>query len=207
MKPCPKCGVDNGDAAFECNACGVVFERYGRHKLRRPRPRQVAGIGAVLVILILVLFTVFMMDTGLKEPVVRIVAGADTSDTGDSDTTVELTILEPARVAAIEVVIIPTQEGNRWLADVYMMATDNTASPTQIDGEAELRWGLVQPNQHLETVFIADWTDSELPQHPGVPALFTLLHRIPFDPDTARGMPLRVIVDVEGLRAEATVEL
>lgn len=204
MKPCPKCGADNGDSALECHACSVVFERYGKHALRRPK-RTSASIAVVLAALAVVVIGVVLANIDPSEPQPPL--AEETVDTADSAEAIEDEAVEPARVAEAQVVIVPTNEAGRWFADVYLLATDNKAQPTRIEGEAELRWGIVQPNQHRETVLIGEWRETELPNTPGIQSLHTRLHRIPYDPDTARGMPLRVIVSVEGLEVEESVQL
>lgn len=202
MKTCPKCGVENGPQARECHACGIVFERYGRHALRRPG-RSKGGIGLLLVGLAGVVIVLIVMNTPVRE---RLAGGVeDTSDTADT-AVVEAVEARP-KVAGAELIIVPVEDGGRWFADVYMTALDSKALPTQFEGEAEVRWGLVTANRHRETVELGEWVEGELPHAPGQEVLYTLVHSIEFDPSTAQGMPLKVTVIVEGLEVRGVVSL
>lgn len=198
-KDCPHCGAKNGELALECGGCGVVFDRYGRHSLKRPG-RKSAGIAVLLVALAAVLVVV-VVARPTSEPGQDLVEeptlDSEAADLGaDIRAGVEEPDAAPPDIAGIQITLVPVSDGDLHRVRVQMSAIDNKVRPATFDGDVTLSWGLQRPDQHNEVLETGPWIDERV-----------TLHEIPIDPGTMRGSVLVVEARARGLVSEASLEL
>ncbi|MCP4804318.1 MAG: hypothetical protein GY913_22855 [Proteobacteria bacterium] len=194
-KDCPHCGANNGELALECGSCGIVFERYGRHSLKRPG-RKKAGIAVLLVALAAVLVVV-VVARPTPEPGQDLVEEPTLdSDVAEVASDVQEPDAAPPDIAGIQITLIPVSDGDLHRVRVQMSAIDNKVRPATFDGDVTLSWGLQAPDQHNEVLETGPWIDERV-----------TLHEIPIDPGTMRGSVLVVEARARGLVSEASLEL